>query len=265
LSVQVGASFAKGLFPTVGAIGATMLRLLFASTILLIIWRPYRIRFSKRGALFVSLYGIALGVMNLVFYLALERIHLGIAVALEFVGPLSLSLLHSKRPLDMVWALLAALGIYLIVPDMSAVQSADPIGIVLALAAGACWAGYIFFGKKASREIESGHVVALGMTIAMLVVVPFALAFAGERLLNPAVYPLALGVAILSSALPYSLEMIALRRMPIKTFGIWMSLEPAVAALCGIVILAETLSLLQWVAIACIMLASAGSHLRSTD
>jgi inner membrane transporter RhtA len=258
-TIQGGASLAKGLFPAVGAQGATALRLAFAALILLVVWRPWRQKLTGRELRVVMVYGAALGVMNLTFYLALERIPLGIAVAIEFTGPLAVALLATRRALDFVWALLAVAGILLILPLSEASQALDPVGVVLALAAGTCWALYILFGQRASAAVHGGTATSLGMVTAALLVFPFGVAHAGRALLDVSLFPMALGVAVLSSALPYSLEMIALKALPTRTFGILMSLEPALAALAGLLFLREQLTVLQWVAIGCVILASAGS------
>jgi inner membrane transporter RhtA len=260
-SIQVGAALAKQLFPSVGAVGATSLRLFFAAAILICVWRPWRERLTRTDIKPICIYGAALGLMNLLFYLSLERIPLGITVALEFTGPLAVALYSSRKALDLLWVALAVLGIYFILPLKAAQANADPIGMVFALAAGACWATYIVFGKRAGSVMHGGRVAALGMLVASLVVIPFGVAFSGTLLLNTQVLPLAIAVAVLSSALPYSLEMISLKRLPAETFGILMSLEPALAALSGILILGETLTMLQCVAIACVIIASFGSSL----
>ncbi len=258
-SIQTGASLAKGLFPVLGAQGTTALRLGFATLILLAVWRPWRQRLTRREMLAVGVYGAALGGMNLTFYLALARIPLGIAVAIEFTGPLAVALLSTRRALDFVWAALAVAGILLILPLSEASQPLDPVGVVWALVAGGCWALYILFGQRAGAAVHGGTATSLGMATAALLVMPFGVAHAGRDLLNVSLWPVGLGVAVLSSALPYSLEMIALKALPTRTFGILMSLEPALAALSGLVILKEQLALVQWVAIGCVILASAGS------
>jgi inner membrane transporter RhtA len=258
-TIQFGAALAKGLFPVVGAQGATALRLAFAALILLAVWRPWRTKLTGRELRVVMVYGAALGVMNLTFYLALERIPLGIAVAIEFTGPLGVALLATRRPLDFVWALLAVAGILLILPLSEASQALDPLGVVWALAAGTCWALYILFGQRAGAAVHGGTATSLGMVTAALLVFPFGVAHAGWGLLNVSLLPMALGVAVLSSALPYSLEMTALKALPTRTFGVLMSLEPALAALAGLLFLREQLTVLQWVAVGCVILASAGS------
>jgi inner membrane transporter RhtA len=266
LSIQSGASLAKQLFPVVGVQGTTTLRIAIAAVILNLIWRPWSHQGLNRAHLKVLVkYGMALGLMNLLFYLALERIPLGIAVALEFTGPLTISLLASRRRIDFLWAFLAAIGIAFILPLQGTAQPLDPIGIGFALGAGACWALYIFFGQKISATLHGGIAAALGMAVAALVVLPFGLVTEGAKLLNGDIWPLALAVALLSSAIPYSLEMIALKKLPAKTFGILMSLEPAVAALSGFLFLSEKLATSQWLAILCVIGASAGSASKSTE
>lgn len=258
VSIQFGASMAKGLFPFVGAYGATSLRLSIAALILLVIWRPWRFRLSKKSYTSIVIYGASLGLMNLLFYISLERIPLGIAVALEFTGPLAVSLIHSKKPIDFIWAILAAVGIFLILPLTQSAEALDVVGILFALGAGFCWALYILFGQKAGGDEHAGIVTSLGMLVAALIVFPFSLVLSSKDIFVSEAMPLAFGVAILSSALPYSLEMISLKRIPAKTFGILMSLEPAIAALMGFLYLSETLTGKQLMAIGCIICASLG-------
>lgn len=257
-SIQFGATLSRSLFPLLGAVGATSWRLLLAASILMLIWRPWRFSYSPDQRRGILLYGISLGFMNLCFYLALERIPLGIAVALEFTGPLTVALLGSKRPRDLFWALLAALGLGLILPLHSASQL-DPVGVAMALAAGLCWAAYIILGQKTSAQNHAGRAAALGMLVAALVTLPFGLVTKGGDLWQPILLPMALMVAVFSSALPYSLEMIALKRLPSHTFSILMSLEPAIATLMGWLFLQEVLAPQEGVGIGLIMLASFGS------
>jgi inner membrane transporter RhtA len=208
-------------------------------------------------------YGLSLGAMNLSYYLALERLALGLTVALEFTGPLAIALLGSRRLLDVAWAILAGAGIVLILPLTSVSAGVDPAGAALALFAGACWALYIVLGKRAGAHAHSGTVTSIGMLVAAALVLPFGIFDAGVKLLEPRLLPLGLGVAVLSSALPYSLEMIALKNLPARNFGILLSLSPAMAALSGRVLLDERLSPLQWIAIGCIVAASVGSSVLS--
>lgn len=260
LSIQGGASLAKGLFPLVGATGATALRLGLGTLLLWCVFRPWTLRWRALPWPMLLGYGISLGAMNTVFYISLQTIPLGLAVALEFTGPLALALLGSRRWLDLVWAVLAIAGLLLLVPWPGKDTALDPVGMGCALAAGVCWALYIVFGQKAGAD-HGPRMVALGASIAALVAVPWGVAHAGATLLEPALLPVALGVAVLSMALPYSLEMVAMTRLPTRTFGMLMSLEPAVAALCGWLLLHERLSGLQWLAIGAVIVASAGSTL----
>jgi inner membrane transporter RhtA len=262
VSVQIGAALVKGLFPRVGVAGATTLRLLLASLMLLAVWRPWRKLPRARETRSLLIYGVAMGVMNLCFYSALARIPLGIAVALEFSGPLAVALAASHRTVDFVWVGLAALGLVALLPLGLAHEPLSPAGMAFALAAGACWALYIVFGQKAG-SLHGGMTAALGTVIGALVIAPFGLAQAGAALLDPRILPAACAVALLSSALPYSLEMFALTRLQTRTFGVLMSGEPALGALSGWCFLHERLSLVQWAAVASIMLASAGSTITS--
>lgn len=263
LSIQTGAGVAKSLFPLTGAAAAASLRLSFAALILIFLWRPWRYKFSKTQRMHLILYGSSLGLMNLSFYFALERIPLGLAVTLEFMGPLVLSMLSSRKPSDFLWAILSGVSIFLLMPQKDISHSNDLIGILFALTAGLFWALYIVFGKKAGEYLGGGIAACIGMIIAALVVLPFGLSLNPSGLLNISVLPLALGVAILSSALPYSLEMIALKKIPTKTFSILMCLEPAIATLIGFFMLQESLSIMQMIAIGCVMMASLGSTLSS--
>lgn len=260
VSIQSGAGLAKSLFPIAGAAGATTLRLFFASVILFFFWRPWRFKYSFSEIKKLFYYGASLGFMNLCFYFALERIPLGLAVTLEFVGPLGLSLISSRKKRDFFWALLAAVGLYLIMPTTLEKTPTDEVGILFALGAGLFWALYIYFGQKAGKNFHSGMATCLGMIFAALVVMPFGF-LSGGSLFSMKILPLALAVAVLSSALPYSLEMVALKSIPTKTFGILMSLEPVIATLVGILFLGEKLGALQLVAMACVMMASVGSTL----
>ncbi|PSS52710.1 threonine/homoserine exporter RhtA [Pseudomonas sp. BBP2017] len=259
-SIQSGASLAKSMFPVVGAQGTTTLRLIFASVIMLLLLRPWRARLSASTLRTVIIYGMALGGMNLLFYMSLRTVPLGIAVALEFTGPLAVALYASRRAVDFLWIGLAVVGLLLLIPIGQTGGGIDPIGAGYALGAGVCWALYILYGQKAGAE-NGIQTAALGVMIAALFVAPVGIAHAGSALLNPALLPIALGVAILSTALPYSLEMVALTRMPARTFGTLMSIEPAFGALCGLLFLGEVLSASQWLAIGAIITASVGATL----
>jgi len=257
---QTGASLAKMLFPLVGAPGATALRLTLAALVLIAVFRPWRFALDGRQIRAVLLYGAAMGAMNLFFYSALEHIPLGIAVALEFTGPLAVALFGARRRLDFLWIVLAVLGFALLLPWGRTQGAIAPIGIVLALCAGACWAGYIVFGQRAGTG-AGPHVAALGVGTAALLVAPFGLVGAGASLFDPAILPLGLAVALLSSAIPYALDMVALPHIPARLFGILMSAQPAFAALSGLLVLGERLFIVQVAGIAAIILASIGATL----
>jgi inner membrane transporter RhtA len=255
---QVGAAMAKGLFPAVGAAGAATLRLALASIILVAVWRPWRLRLRPREIRVIVLYGLALGWMNFFFYLSLRSIPLGIAVALEFTGPLGLAMAASRRAIDFLWILMAALGLLALLPLGLESKPLDMLGVACGFAAGLCWALYIFYGRKAGAA-HGGQTTALGMVVGAAVIAPIGAAQSGLQLFSPAILPAALAVALLSSALPYSLEMWAMPRLPTRTVGVLMSLDPAMGALSGLCFLGEGLSWIQWAAIASIMAASAGS------
>ncbi|MGC5700998.1 threonine/homoserine exporter RhtA [Pseudomonas sp. NFXW11] len=259
-SIQSGASLAKSMFPVVGAQGTTTLRLIFASIIMLLLLRPWRAKFTAKTLRTVIVYGMALGGMNFLFYMSLRSVPLGIAVALEFTGPLAVAIYASRKAIDFLWIALAIVGLLLLIPSGATETSLDLTGASYALGAGVCWALYILFGQKAGAE-NGIQTAALGVMIAALFVAPIGIVHAGSALLTPSLIPVALGVAVLSTALPYSLEMVALTRMPARTFGTLMSIEPAFGALSGLLFLHEYLSLAQWMAIACIILASVGATL----
>lgn len=260
ISVQVGAALAKGLFSELGAVATVCLRIGFSAVILLAVFRPPLVRLSAGQWRAVIPYGIALGAMNLVFYLALARIPLGLAVTLEFTGPLAVAVVGSRRAQDFLWVLLAGAGILLITPWAGS-QNVDGKGVLLALLAGVGWAAYILLGGRVSRLFEGGQGAAVGMLFALPAVLPFALWNGSLGRLRLGSLGVGLGVALLSSAIPYSLEMMALRAMPARTFGILMSVEPAIGALSGLVFLRERLSAGQWLAILLVMGASAGATL----
>ncbi|MBB5686932.1 threonine/homoserine exporter RhtA [Sphingobium boeckii] len=260
ISIQTGATIAKSLFPITGAPGATALRLLFAALILLIVFRPWRMMPQGRAWRSLILYGAALGGMNLLYYMALRTLPLGVAIALEFTGPLLVAILGSRRLLDFLWVILAIAGLLLLLPIGLGASDIDPVGAAYALGAGAFWAGYILFGKKAGGD-HGANSVAWGTVFAALIIVPVGVVDAGAALFTPAAIPLALGVAVLSTAFPYSLEMVALTRMPARVFGTLMSIEPAIGAVSGLIILGERLATVQWAAIAAIVAASLGAAL----
>lgn len=260
LSIQSGASLAKSLFPLVGAPGVTALRIVLGTAILVVIFKPWRLRFKKEQRLPLLFYGLSLGAMNYLFYLSIQTIPLGIAVALEFTGPLAVALFSSRRPVDFIWVVLAVLGLWFLLPLGQSVAEIDLTGAALALGAGTCWAVYILTGQRAGEE-HGPATVALGSLIAAIVFVPIGMAQATESIWQWSVMPIGLAVAILSTALPYSLEMIALTRLPTRIFGTLMSMEPALAAISGMVFLGETLTLTQTLALCSIIAASMGSTL----
>lgn len=263
VSIQTGATIAKGMFPLVGAPGATALRLFFAAVILLVAMRPWRGDQPAGAWRSVALYGAALGGMNFLYYMALRTVPLGIAVALEFTGPLAVAMLGSRRPPDYLWVALAVAGILMLLPLGQAAAGVDPVGAAYALAAGGCWALYILFGQKAGAD-HGTRTVAWGAMVAAILTVPLGVIDAGATLLTPAVIPMAIGVAVLSTALPYTLEMMALTKLPARVFGTLMSIEPAIGALSGFVFLGERLSGVQILAILAIVAASLGAALTIT-
>ncbi len=258
ISLCVGSSYAKTLFSQIGPEGATALRVGFAALILIVVWRPWRLPLSLADARAIGLYGVTLGAMNLCFYMAISRIPIGVAIAIEFIGPLALAIYSSRRAMDFVWIAFAVLGLAFLIPFKPGARSLDPLGVIYVFGAAICWALYIIFGQRAGKG-HAGQVTSLGMSIAALLVVPLGAMRAGGGLLNSSVLLLGLLVALLSSAIPYSLEMYALRHLPKQTFGILLSLEPAVGAIAGWVILNEILSPSQCFAISCIIVASIGS------
>lgn len=266
ITIQSGASVAKQLFPVIGPEGTTALRLGFSALVLWLVFRPWRaFPQSPRNLVAIAIYGCSLGGMNILFYLAIERIPLGIAVALEFTGPLAVALLSSRRKRDLFWVACALAGILLLLPEMRGAGALDPLGALYALGAGACWAAYILFGKRTGNQGSGGMTVALGMTAAAIFLVPAGFISQGSALLSWEVLPLGFLVAMMSSAIPYSLEMVALRNLSAQNFSVLMSLEPAIAALAGFMILTEHLTLWQWLAIGLVIAASLGSTLSGSQ
>jgi inner membrane transporter RhtA len=252
------------LFPFVGAEGTTTYRLVFSTLLLMAFWRPWRRAWTWADVPILVLFGATLGLMNLLFYNAIKTVPFGLAIAVEFTGPLAVALWSSKKPLDFVWIVLAVAGMGLILPlgnasgaDMQA-AAIDPVGIAYALGAGACWAVYIVVGQRVADRIGA-FATPMGMLVAALLVTPVGISVAGSSLLNPEWMLAGLGIALLSSAIPYSLEMYSLKHLPKQTFSILLSLEPAVGALAGWLVLSEQLSTQQLGAIGLIMTASMGS------
>ncbi|WP_460585246.1 EamA family transporter [Hymenobacter arcticus] len=259
ISVQGGAAIAKGLFPVMGAAGTASLRIGLSALMLLVAVRPRLGELRAPQWRAVVPYGLALGAMNFLFYCALARISLGLGVTLEFVGPLLVALAGSRRWLDVLWALLAGVGIALIAPWGG--HGIDVVGMLFALAAGGCWAVYIVLGGRVAEVLPGNTAVAIGMLFATLAVLPFGLGSGQVAALTPRLLALGAALALLSSALPFTLEMQALKSLPTRTFSILMSVEPAAAALCGWLFLREQLTLSQWLAVALVMVASAGATL----
>jgi inner membrane transporter RhtA len=280
VSLTVGTSYGKALFETIGAGGTAAYRVVFAAIILMCVWRPWRFAVTAADRWAIVRYGITIGVMNFFFYQAINRLPLGIAIAIEFTGPLAVAVLSSRRVLDFVWVALTVLGLVLILPLQQTPPPTicphpistgilslppcglDPLGVVFAFVAALMWAWYIVFGKRVSH-LHGGAVAAWGMMAGSVVIVPLAAWESGARLWAPHLIPAALVLAVASSAVPYTLEMFALKRLPKNTFSILLSLEPAVGALTGFVVLHEVLSWQQWVAIACIMSASVGAAMKA--
>jgi len=261
-SLCIGTSLAKKLFPLIGAEGTSALRVGFSALVLLAVWRPWRWPLNRRDAGFVVRYGLTLGIMNLLFYMALKTIPFGVAVAIEFSGPLAVAMIGSRRAVDFVWLACAVIGLAMLLP-LGGRDTVDTRGVMFALGAAVCWGLYIVFGKQAGH-LHAGHSVSLGLVAASLVVVPVGVVHAGAALFAPGVLVAGLGVAVISSAVPMSLEMMALKRLPSETFGIMVSLEPAVASLMAMLLLGEMLALSQWLAIGCIVMASIGSTITAT-
>ena len=264
VALGVGTSFAKQLFPVVGSLGTTALRVGFSALLLLLIWRPWRKPLSRAEVLSLIRYGVALGCMNLMFYQSLKTIPFGVAVAIEFSGPLTLAVLTSRQRIDFLWIALAIAGLALLLPfgntsiDGNDVSALNPEGVFCALVAAVFWAAYILFGKKVGH-LHAGHSVSLGLSVAAITVVPFGIWHAGSALWQPQILLAGLVVGAISSAIPISLEMVALKRLTPGAFGVMTSMEPAVAALLGLLVLNEQLTAPQWLAIGLVMCAAAGS------
>lgn len=288
ITVQLGAALAKDLFGELGPAGVVFLRVGFAALVLLAFWRPWRYwRHPGRqsadttGAIAqvetthalgdahatpradyvaVVLFGLILALMNFTFYAALTRIPLGIAVTVEFVGPLSVAAVGSRRPLDILWVMLAVAGIVLLAPlGLLGTVPIDPLGLLLALGAGACWAAYILLSARVGRAFPGGTGLSLAMAVGAVVLLPIGIVGAGSALLNPRLLLLGATVALLSSVVPYSLEIAVLRRMSPSAFGVLMSLEPAIAALIGWLVLRETLDLRAILALVLVTTAAIGA------
>jgi len=256
VSVQIGAALAKTMFPIAGAIGVVTLRLCFAALVLLVVWRP-SLRMTRRAWLVVIAFGSVLGAMNAVFYEAISRLPLGVTVTIEFLGPLAVAIGGSRRWRDVLWAVLAAGGVALLTEGGSG--SLSWIGLSFALAAATLWACYILLTAKLGEQTSGGGGLAIAMAVGGILILPFGVVESGPALVHPIALAAGLGVALLSSVVPYSVELEALRRIPPRVFGVLMSLEPAVAAVCGLVVLGQGLRPAQWIAICLVVGASVGA------
>jgi inner membrane transporter RhtA len=258
--VQVGAALAKSLFASIGPSGAVLLRVGLGALILLILWRPQLRGYTWREYRWALLFGGVLAAMNFSFYQALDRIPLAVAVTIEFVGPLAVALLGSRRSVDLLWVALAGAGIVLLAPTgLFGGIALDPLGVGLALLAGAFWASYILISGQVGQAFPGVAGLALAMVVAAVLLLPVGVISAGSVLLNGRFLLLGAAVAVLSSVLPYSLELEALRRLPARVFGVLMSLEPGFAALVGLLLLHEQPGLRAAVAIALVIAASLGA------
>lgn len=256
MTTQMGSAFAKALFPQIDPAGIVLLRVGFAAIALLLMWRPrWTIETQRHWGLLVQ-FGTALSMMNFSFYLAIERLPIGIAVAIEFLGPLGLAAVKSRRWIDSLWVALAAIGIILLTPWGG--FEADPVGILFALIAASCWAAYIVFSAQTGQALPGGQGLAWAMAIGAVILLPIGIAGAGTSLLNPAIIGMGLGVAVLSSVIPYSCELEALRSLPVYVVGILLSLEPVAAAVTGWLVLGEVLTGRAMVAIILVAIAAAG-------
>lgn len=256
-SVQGSSSLAKYLFPLVGSAGMTAWRLVFSSIMLAFIFKPWRKTIDKQAWKYIILYGFALGFMNLSYYAAIERIPIGIVVAIELIGPIVVAMFSARKLWDFIWLTIAIMGLIMLLPIHEANADIDFIGIILALCAGGCWAMYIVFGRQAGK-LHGTSSVALGSIMVSFIIFPIGVWQSGVAMFSIDILPLAFLVAILASAIPYALDMIALPKIPALTFSTLMSLSPVLGALSGFIFLDETLSSFQWSAIGCIIISSIG-------
>jgi inner membrane transporter RhtA len=262
ISVQLGAAVAKSLFDSLGPGGTVFLRIAFAALVLFLLVRPKLGGHDRAGYLLAGLFGLTLAGMNFSIYLAFDRIPLGVAVTLEFVGPLGVAVAGSRRLLDLLWVVLAAAGILLLAPlSVLGGMDLDPVGVAFALLAGCLWASYILLSARTGSAFPGGTGLVIALCVGTFVLFPFGIAGAGYALLDPKLLLAGFGVAMLSSAIPYSLELEALRKLPARVFGVLMSLDPAVAALAGLVVLGERLEMRAVAAILFVTIASAGASL----
>ncbi|QIN85251.1 EamA family transporter [Rubrobacter tropicus] len=261
-SVQFGAAIAKGLFDAVGPGGTVLFRISLSALVLLLLWRPNLRGYAGREYALAALFGVVLAGMNLSLYLAIDRIPLGVAVTLEFLGPLGVAVAGSRRLLDGLWVVFAATGIVLLAPlDVLGGNDLDPVGVAFALLAGVLWASYILLSARVGGVFPGGTGLVISLCVGTLLLLPIGISDGGYALLDPKLLLAGLGVALLSSAVPYSLELEALRKLPTRVFGVLMSLEPAVAALVGFLVLDELLGIRAVVAIGLVTVAAAGASL----
>ena len=259
-SVQLGAAIAKGLFDQLGPAGTVSLRVGFAALVLFILWRPSLGSHARGDYLVAVVFGLVLAAMNLSLYLALDRIPLGIAVTLEFVGPLGVAVAGSRRVLDLLWVALAAAGILLLAPlNVLGETDLDPTGVALAFLAGCFWASYILLSARTGSVFPGGTGLVIALCVATVALMPVGIVGGGVSLLDPGLLLAGFAVAMLSSAIPYSFELEALRKLPARVFGVLMSLEPAVAALVGFVVLGETLGPRAIMAVLLVTVAAVGA------
>lgn len=257
VSVQFGGALAVTLMPRAGALGVVSLRLLVAAIVLLLVCRPRLRGHSRADWGTVVVFGLVMAAMNGLFYQSIARISLGPAVTLEVLGPLALSVLASRRAINVVWAGLALAGVFLL--GGGGFSGLDPAGVAFALGAGAMWAAYIIFSARTGRRFPQADGLALAMAVGAVAFLPLGIAESGTKLADPTTFGLGAAVALMSSVLPYTLELLALRRLPAATFAILMSLEPAIAALAGLLVLDQSLSAAEGIAIALVIVASMGA------
>jgi inner membrane transporter RhtA len=257
LSVQVGAALAKDLFHALGSSGTVFLRIAFAALVLLLFERPRVRGYARQDYAALIAFGLVVAAMNTAFYAAIARLPLGIAVTIEFVGPLGVAVAGSRRRLDLLWGALAIAGILLLLPAGRA--SLDPLGLLFALLAGCGWAAYILLNVRIGRVFPGHQGLAIALLVAALAVLPFGVVDGTTLLGNPDILLAGAGVAVLSTVIPFSLEHSALKRIPVQVFGVLMSIEPAAAALVGAIMLGEGLGLRGLLALVCVTIASGGS------
>lgn len=261
ISLCVGTSFAKSLFDSLGPVGTTTLRLVFSTCFMWLLWRPWRLALTRSDLASVIPYGICMVGMNSFFYMAIDKLPLGIAIAIQFSGPLTVAVLSSRSRYDFLWVLFALGGLYLLLwpsTDGDELFSLDLTGIVFALIGGTFWACYILVGQRA-RMIHPGLITSYGFATASLIILPIGIITAGSAIFDPNILLYGLGIALLSSAIPFTLEIFSLRILPLKTFSIMVSLEPAVGALTAIIILNEMLAVREWIAVLLIVFAAVGT------